>query len=261
MRLKPCRSGGSKLDANGVTIDDSLGNNNRIVNKAECVQLNVGLKNNGCAAETAISATFSTTTAGITVIDANSSYPNLAIDAGASNATPFRISTSDTFVCGTDIALTLNLTYASGTKSIPLTVPTCSGGANQSIPSSSLTTADATQSDRLGRDGVPSTCSGKASPGGGFAGTKYYKKFTFANTSGAPRCFTVAINAALGGAGDIESSAYDPAYDPTNLSLNYLGDSGVSALGTTTTSSQFSGTVSGFVDSTAGPGACTGSPR
>ena len=91
----------------------------------------------------------------------------------------------------------------------------------------------------------------------------------------------MTINAALGGAGDIESAGYDQTYDPANLSTNYLGDSGISGLGTTvgsatysftvpalhnfvvvvnttgtTTSSQFSGTVSGFVDQTAGPGPC-----
>ncbi|MFL6568269.1 MAG: hypothetical protein ACJ8LI_03810 [Chthoniobacterales bacterium] len=290
-------AGGSNIELSGAstswrnaetpsyTIDDSLGNSNGVVNKAECVKLNVGVKNNGCASESAISAHMTTTTAGVTVLDADSTYANLAIDGSATNATPFRISTSDTFVCGTNIALSLNLTYASGTKTVQFTVPTCAGGANQSIPTSSLTTADTTQADRLGRDGVPSTCSGKASPGGGFAGTKYYKKWTFANTSGAPRCFTVTINAALGGAGDIESAAYDQTYDPTNLNLNYLGDTGISGLGTTvgsatysftvpaqhnfvvvvnttgtTTSSQFSGTVSGFVDNTAGPGACTGGP-
>jgi len=278
-------AGASKLETNGVTIDDSLGNANGIVNRAECVKLNVGLKNNGCAKETAISATLSTTTAGVTVLDANASYPDMLIDGSGNNATPFRISTSDTFVCGTDIALSLQLTYASGTKTVAITVPSCAGGANQTIPTSSLTTADLTQSDRLGRDGVPSTCSGKVSPGGGFAGTKYYEKFTFTNSSGAARCFTVTINAALGGAGDIESAAYDQAYDPTNLSLNYLGDSGISGLGTTvgsatysftvpaqhnfvvvvnttgtTTSSSFSGTVSGFADNTAGPGACSGNP-
>src|SRR5204863_4982805 len=201
------------------------------------------------------------------------------------NSAPFKISVANSFACGTNIALSLNLTYASGTKSIPLTVPTCGGGANQSFGPYSLTTSDLTQGDRLGRDGVPSTCSGKASPGGGFAGTKYYKKFTFSNTSGAPRCFTVTINAALSGAGDIESAAYDPTYNPTNLSVNYLGDSGITGLGTTvgsatysftvpaqhnfvvvvnttgtTTSSQFSGTVSGFVDNNPGPGACSGNP-
>jgi hypothetical protein len=85
--------------------------------------------------------------------------------------------------------------------------------------------------------------------------------------------------------------AYLGAYDPTNLCLNYLGDSGVVGLGGPppppggappigtvsysftvpaqsdfvvvvntntggTTSSHFSGTVSGFFDSTPGPGPC-----
>ncbi|MFN2622309.1 MAG: hypothetical protein ABR611_05635 [Chthoniobacterales bacterium] len=278
-------TGGSKLEANGFTIDDSTGNSNGVVNKSECVRVNVGVKNNGCAKESAISATLSTTTPGVTVVDANATYPDMLIDGSGTNSTPFRISTSNTFVCGTDIVLNLQLTYASGTKTVSVTVPSCAGGANQTIPASSLTTSDLTQSDRLGRDGVPSTCAGKTSPGGGFAGTKYYKTFTFTNGSGAPRCFTVTINAALNGAGDIESAAYDQSYDPTNLSLNYLGDTGITGLGTTvgsatysftvpaqhnfvvvvnttgtTTSSQFSGTVSGFVDNNAGPGACSGNP-
>src|SRR4029079_4798566 len=157
--------------------------------------------------------------------------PALIIDQSATNNTPFKLQTSPSFVCGTTINFTLNLTYASGSKSVGFTLPTCAGGPNQTIPTSTLTTADLTQNDRLGRDGVPSSCAGKASPGGGFAGTKYYKKFTFANTSGSTRCCTVTLVAARNGAGDIESAAYDQAYDPANLSLNYLGDSGITGLG------------------------------
>jgi len=286
-------AGASKLEANGITIDDSTsgGNANGIVNRSECVKLNVGLKNNGCATETAISATLSTTTPGVTVIDNSASYPNMVIDASGTNSVPFRISTSSTFVCGTNIALSLNLTYASGSKTIALSVPTCAGGANQTIPTTSITLSDPSQPDRLGRDGNPSTCAGKACPGAiNTAGTRNYKTFSFTNTGGAAACFTVTINAALGGGGDIQSAAYLNTYTPPiaqgdaagNLCLNYLGDSGVSGLGTTlgtasysftvpalsnfvivvgtatgsTTSSQFSGTVSGFVNNTAGPGAC-----
>ena len=137
----------------------------------------------------------------------------------------------------------------------------------------------------MGRNQVPSTCAGKAPPGGGFPGTKYYETYNFTNTSGAARCYTVTINAALGGPGDIQSVAYDQVYDPANLSANYLGDSGISGLGTTvdqatysftvpaqhnfvvvvnttgtTESSPFSGTVSGFVDNTNGPGICAALP-
>ncbi|MDQ6626130.1 MAG: dockerin type I domain-containing protein, partial [Verrucomicrobiota bacterium] len=283
-------AGGSKLDAASLTIDDSLGNNNQIVNRGECVRVNLGLKNNGCATEKAISATLTTTTPGVTIDQGTSNYPDLVIDAGATNITPFRISVSNGFVCGTQVALSLNLTYAGGTKSIPFSVPTCAGGPDQAIPSSQLTTSDATQTDRVGRTGQPSTCSGKAAPGGGFTGTHYYKTFTFNNSSGAPRCYTVTINAGLNGPGDIESVAYDQTYDPTMIDANYLGDSGISGLGRTVSqasysfnvpaghnfvvvvnttgsatsgtiaSAPFSGTVSGFVNNTAGPGDCSTVP-
>jgi hypothetical protein len=273
--------GGSNLESNGFTIDDSSGNHNGVINSNECVNLNVALQNNGCADERSISATVITTTPGVTVTQGSSSYPNLAIDASGANTTPFQIQTSADFACGTNIELNLNLTYASGNKVVSFTVPTCTGGPNQGIPLSSLTTSDSTQADRLGRDGLPSECAGKACPGGGFAGTKYYKTYNFRNNGGSAACFTVTINAALGGPGDIESAAYVNTYNPANLCQNYLGDSGVVGLGTTvpnasysftvpgnsdfvvvvnttgtTTSSQFSGTVSGFFDTTPGPGPC-----
>lgn len=236
-------TGVSKLEANGVTIDDSLGNANGIVNRAECVKVNLGVKNNGCAKATAISATLTTTTPGVTIENGNSSYSDKAIDETGTNTMPFKISVSDSFGCGTEIALSLNLTYAGGTKSISYTVPTCAGGPDQQIPLSQLMTSDTTQQDRVGRNQIPSTCSGKAPPGGGFPGTKYYETYTFTNTAGAPRCYTVTINAALGGPGDIQSVAYDQVYDPANLSANYLGDSGISGLGTTVDKATYSFTV------------------
>jgi len=291
-------TGTSKLDANGFTIDDSLGNGNGIVNRAECVKLNLGIKNNGCAKATAISAQLTTTTPGVTIQQGNSSYSDKAIDESGTNSTPFKISVSNSFSCGTPIALSLNLTYAGGSKSIAFTVPTCAGGPDQTIPSSSITTSDASQPDRLGRNGVQSPCSGKHCPGAiNSAGTRNYKTFTFTNTSGAARCYTVTINAATGVAntGDIESVAYQTTYTPPtamgdangNMCMNYLGDSGISGLGTTvgsasysftvaansnfvivvnttagsTNSSVFSGTVSGFIDNTPGPGDCASIPQ
>ncbi len=278
-------TGTSNLQANGVTVNDSMGNNNGIINKAECFNLNVGVKNNGCATERAVSATLRTTTANVTVLNANSAYSDMVIDQASTNATPFKLSTSDQFVCGTNIALFLDLNYAGGTKTLQMSVPTCSGGPDQAIPPYTLTTSDSVQNDRVGRNGIPSTCAGKVPPGGGFAGTHYYKTWTFTNNGGAPACFNVTINAALGGTGDIESVAYLNSYDPTQLDLNYLGDTGISGLGTTVgsasyaftvpalsnfvivvattgsaASSQFSGTVSGFFDQTAGPGACPAAP-
>ncbi|MFL6594936.1 MAG: dockerin type I domain-containing protein, partial [Chthoniobacterales bacterium] len=80
--------------------------------------------------------------------------------------------------------------------------------------------------------------------------------------------------------------AYLNSFDPTQQNLNYLGDTGISGLGTTvgnasfsftvpalsnfvivvetatggTTSSTFSGTVSGFFNQTPGPGVCPAAP-
>jgi hypothetical protein len=279
--------GTSNLQENGVAINDATsGNGNGVINVNECVNMNVVLKNNGCANATGISATLTTTTPGVTVTQGSSSYPNMVIDATGTNSTPFQVQTSNSFVCGTEIDFDLNLTFPNGSKTVSFTVPTCTGGPDQTIPSNVLDANDPTQADRLGRDGQPSGCGGKECPGGGFPGTKRYQTFNFTNTGGAPACFTVTINAAVGGAGDIESAAYLGTYDPTNLCQNYLGDSGVVGLGgnvnpvgsasysftvpaqsdfvvvvnttgTITTSSVFSGTVSGFFNFTPGPGACS----
>ncbi len=283
-----CMTGNSNLQSNGVTIDDSPGNNNGKINANECVIVNVNLKNNGCATESGISATMSTTTPGVTITQPNSNYSNLVIDASANNTTPFRIQTSNSFVCGTIINLTLNLTYAGGSKSVGVSLPTCGGGPTQSIPASTLTASDLSQPDRLARDGVPSTCNGKACPGAiNSAGTRRYKKFTFTNSGGSTACLTVSIDA-TGCGTDIESAAYLNTYTPPtaqgdaagNLCLGYLGDSGISGLGTTvnsasydvsvpansnvvvvvttaagsTTCSNFSGTLSGFFDFTPASG-------
>jgi hypothetical protein len=271
-------TGTSNLELNRFAING----NNGVINSNDCVNMNVELKNNGCAPATAISSTLVTTTPGVTVTQDSSSYPTMPIDATGTNSTPFQISTANNFACGTNIDFDLNLTFPNGSKTVSFSVPTCTGGANQTIPANVLDANDPTQADRLGRDGLPSGCGGKACPGGGFPGTKRFQTFNFTNNGGSAACFTVTINAALGGAGDIESAAYLGSYDPTNLCLNYLGDSGVVGLGTTlgsvsysfvvpaqsdfvvvvnttgtiTTSSQFSGTVSGFFDSTPGPGPC-----
>ncbi|HEV8434004.1 MAG TPA: hypothetical protein VGR95_11375, partial [Thermoanaerobaculia bacterium] len=237
-----CMTGASNLQFNAITIDDAThGNNNGVVNKNECVNLNVTLKNNGCANESAISAVLSTTTAGVTVSQTTSAYPDMAIDASGTNSVPFTIQTSNSFVCGTTISLTLNVTYASGNKSIGISVPTCAGGANQSIPTSSIALTDPGQPDRMARDGSPSTCSGKACPGAiNTAGTRNYKTFSFTNPAAVAACITVQINASCG-ANDVQSAAYLNTYTPPtaqgdtagNLCLGYLGDSGISGLGST----------------------------
>ena len=124
--------GTSNLQQNGpVTIDG-----NGVINRDDCVNLNVELKNNGCANATGISATLTTTTPGVTVIQADSNYPDMPIDATGTNSTPFQIQTSADFACGTDIEFDLTLTFPNGSKTIHITVPTCTGGADQTFRAS-----------------------------------------------------------------------------------------------------------------------------
>ena len=140
---------------NGVTVNDAppIGNGNGVINRNECVDLNIALNNNGCADATASSATLTTTTPGVTVVQGSSNYPGMPIDAVATNATPFQIQTANNFACGTEIEFDLDLTFPNGSKTIHITVPTCTGGANATIPPSTLIASDSTQADRMGRDG------------------------------------------------------------------------------------------------------------
>ena len=58
----------------------------------------------------------------------------MIIDATGTNSTPFQIQTDSNFACGTNIDFDLNLTFPNGSKTIHITVPTCAGGADQTIP-------------------------------------------------------------------------------------------------------------------------------
>ena len=289
-----CMTGTSNLQTNGFAIDDtnSGGNGNGVVNSNECANVNLNVKNNGCATESAISATVTTSTSGVTVTQGSANYADMVIDASGNNSVPFTIQTSNSFACGTTIVLNLNLTYAGGSKTVTYNIPTCTGGANQSIAANSIAVTDSSQPDRLGRTGAASTCSGKSCPGAiNSAGTRNYKTFNFTNSGSGPACITVNMHAVCGGTADISSAAYLNAYVPPvaqgdtlgNMCLNYLGDSGIVGLGTTaipnaaysfsvpamsnfvvvvytnagaTSCAEFDATLTGFYDFTAGPGAC-----
>jgi hypothetical protein len=96
----------------------------------------------------------------------------------------------------------------------------------------SLTGAN-TQGGRIFRDGIASTCPGKAYPGIFNAGTTYnYETFTYNNTDAAPACVTVNFDPDTVGASpcatNAHMSAYVGSYDPANQGTNFLGDVGSS---------------------------------
>jgi subtilisin-like proprotein convertase family protein len=110
-------------------IDDSTGNNNGVIDFNECVNIHVTLENTGLSAATAISGTLSTTTTGVTVGTATSTYPDIAPAGTGANTTPFQITTAPTFVVGTAIAFTLNVTTTQGPFTVTFSVPTGTVGA------------------------------------------------------------------------------------------------------------------------------------
>jgi hypothetical protein len=287
-----CLTGDSKINLGAVTIDDSLGNDNDIVNRDECVKVNLGVSNDGCIADSNISGTLSTSTPGVTVNQALSSFPNLAVDTSGNNATPYAFTTSPSFVCGTVIQFTLTVTSDhQAPHDLHFSLPTCAGGPSVTV-TGSLGPGDSLQDGRMGRDANPANCELQKGCPGVFAGSpgssRFFDEYSFVNPAASPRCFTVALTPNCtetpAAANQIFSEAYLNDYIPTPGSqecTNYLGDIGASPLngqtgsysfnvpggGTfvvvvnavnspTSTCSSYSATISGFPDDTADGGPC-----
>ena len=287
-----CLTGSSKINLGAVTIDDSLGNGNHIVNRDECVKVNLNVSNDGCIADSNISGTLSTSTPGVTVNQALSSFPNLAVDTSGGNATPYAFTTSPSFVCGTVIQFTLTVSSAKqATHDLHFSVPTCAGGPSTTV-TGSLGPGDSLQDGRMGRDANPATCQLQKGCPGVFAGTpgsnRFFDEYSFTNPASSPACFTVALTPNCtevpANQNQIFSAAYLNDYIPTPGSqecTNYLGDIGASPANGQTGSysfnvpgggtfvvvvnavnsptaacSSYSATISGFPDDTADGGPC-----
>jgi hypothetical protein len=286
-----CLTGDSKLNLGPVTIDDSLGNHNGIVNRDECIKLTINISNDGCIADSNISAVLSTTTPGVSVNQALSAYPNMKVNENGNNLTPYAFTTEPDFVCGTPIIFDLAVTSdKQDPHTLHFTLPTCSGGAPVTV-TGSLAAGDATQDGRMGRDGNPSGCAVPKGCPGPIAGspgtTRLFDQYTFSNNGGAPACMTVALKPMCSepaATNQIFSEAYLDSYIPSPASqecTNYLGDIGgsptngqtasysfnvpnghdfvvvVNAVNTpASTCSSYEATISGFFDDTPANGAC-----
>ena len=105
------------------------GNGNGLIDPNECNDFIVTLQNFGPGTATGISATLTTTTPGVTIVQPTSTYPDTAPGGTATNITPFQISTSSAFICGINVNLTLTVTAADGTFTFPLLIRTGSPGS------------------------------------------------------------------------------------------------------------------------------------
>jgi hypothetical protein len=106
------------------TMTESGGNGN--IDPGDQVRLKIPLENFvtnplSRVAATGITATLSTATAGVTVVQPSSAYPTIAPGANALNLSDFVLQVSPAFVPGTPIEATLNVVSNQGTATLALT--------------------------------------------------------------------------------------------------------------------------------------------
>lgn len=110
------------------------------------------------------------------------------------------------------------------------TCPTINGALGSGSPDWPSTTQ--TQTARLFRDGIASTCAApKACPGAFSSGTFTTDAYTFSNQTGSSQCVTVNFDPNAGGGlcgTNVHAIAYLGSYDPNNFCNNYLADVGSS---------------------------------
>lgn len=85
------------------------GNGNGVIDINECNDLFLVLTNAGTADATHVQVTLSTTNPGVMFGTRNSAYPDLLVRQTGTNLVPFTVSTSPFFVCGTPIALNVQV--------------------------------------------------------------------------------------------------------------------------------------------------------
>jgi uncharacterized repeat protein (TIGR01451 family) len=153
-----------------------VGDGDAFLENNETWSLIVPLTNSGGVSATAISAVLSTSTPGVTISTANSTYPDLAPSASGNNATPYVFTIGAAAICGGTIDFTLTVTY--------------SGGPSPQVFTFSL---------RTGSPGTPVTFSytGPAVPIPDSAG---------ADTPGVPAAATLVVSGVTGNIYDVNFS-------------------------------------------------------
>lgn len=88
---------------------------NGLMEPSECNNLNVVLSNTGTTVARNIVATLSSSATGVSVVQAQASYPDIPPGGSATNLTPFRVSTTGALVCSSSNAFSLSASYTGGT--------------------------------------------------------------------------------------------------------------------------------------------------
>lgn len=246
----------ANFETNTITASEICCNGNTFIEPGESGSLVVGLTNTGAAAATAISATLSTTTPNVSIINGTSAYPNLAAPAGmGNNNTLFTFSLSTLAPCDLKINFTMTITYTGGnspkvakfsvqTGRPPVLVATTID-ATAPPASTDYTAVTGTQTNRVTRDGRASTCNlpKAVCPGVTAATSPRFDAYTFSTCSSAtPRCITVRLNTpcpTVAGGTQLFATVYSGSFVPASICANYLADSGSSPAANGTVSFTF----------------------
>src|SRR3954470_9572071 len=230
--------GTALLELTSVQVSDNPGNGNGAPEAGEGGRLIIPLANYGGAPATAISATLTSTTPGITITQpATRTYADLAVGASAS-AAPYLFTVASDFPCLQPASFTLTVTSAGGPSprvfnfQVPIGPPayTITTTLDTTPPpvSPGVTTTTGLQTLRLTRNGVASSCGvSKAPPPLFGTGASQFDAYAFATCpNSGPSCATVTVQGA--DAANLFSASYSPTFVPDNVQQNYIADAGSS---------------------------------
>ena len=228
-------AGTAFLQATNITALENPGNGNGVLDAGENATMSVVLRNDGVASATAISATLTSSTPGVTITQGTSVYPDLAVGASGANATAFLFSIGGFVQCPTTLEFSLTVNYSGGSSQV-INFEVLSGPQPTVISSTLDLTAPASGPGFTGttgaltirhfRDGIPSSCGvQKAFPGTSTPGNHQYDAYQFQTCANSgPTCVTVTLSAANGV--NLFSAAYLGTFNPANLAQNYIADAG-----------------------------------
>lgn len=233
-------AGTAFLEFGSISANEDPGNGNGLIDAGDGANLVIQIRNTGVNDATAINATLTSSTPGVTVHMPNSSpYADLAAGGGiGTNLVPFRFTVASNVTCPATLQfrLTVNFTGGVSPQVLNFSVPTgpppvnISSTLDLTAPSgSTFTGTTGTIGVRHFRDGIISSCgTAKPFPGTTAPGTRQYDAYTFQTcANSAPSCITVTTSAANGI--NMFSAAYSGTFNPANLAQGWLADPGASA--------------------------------
>ena len=224
-----------------TTAEGPFANANGTIDPGEVGTIVVQLTNPSLVNATAVQATLTTATAGVTITQGSASYGTLASGASATNgATPFVFGVGPSVPCGTVITFTVTVSFGGGPSPqvYPVTVTVgksfapLAGSLGSAPPTGTgFTSTSGQQTGRLTRNAVASSCAAPKTNPGIFSatGARQYDAYTFTNTGTGTQCVTVTL-AAAGGI-NLYTAAYTGAgFVPASPGTNYLADAGSSGV-------------------------------